>query len=229
MVVLKQFSGDELKVMKMRANGKTLQEIGNEIGVSKERVRQICVFLANRIYRNEGNRLLLTEGIKGNCKLQLRLNANVTLSGFGEDDETSVALLGLSERTYNALTASGYQTVGDIRSLKRSDIQKIKKLGNKGIREVCKQLWAFGFMAGAWQFPDFEIPDQVRAYFEKNPMKTPIEFLHLSNRAYRALSQGGFRCVEDITERNMNDVQNLGKGGICEIQRELAEIGIKSN
>ena len=65
--------------------------------------------------------------------------------------------LNLSTRPFNSLDRAGYRTVGDIVSLDRQAIWKIRSLGTKGLHEIAQALWDAGIRDSRWNewlYPD---------------------------------------------------------------------------
>jgi DNA-directed RNA polymerase subunit alpha len=52
--------------------------------------------------------------------------------------------LNLSVRSYNCLKRSGIQTIQQLTSMTRTEVEKIKNLGKKSLREIQKQLTEYG-------------------------------------------------------------------------------------
>jgi DNA-directed RNA polymerase subunit alpha len=57
---------------------------------------------------------------------------------------TPIEDLNLSVRSYNCLKRRGIQTIQELSSMSKSEIEKIKNLGKKSLREIVKQLQAYG-------------------------------------------------------------------------------------
>lgn len=56
----------------------------------------------------------------------------------------NIAELELSVRSYNCLLASGIHTIHDLTTMTRSEVEKIKNLGKKSLKEIQKKLAEFG-------------------------------------------------------------------------------------
>jgi DNA-directed RNA polymerase subunit alpha len=52
--------------------------------------------------------------------------------------------LNLSVRSYNCLKRSGIQSIQQLTSMTRNEVEKIKNLGKKSLREIQKQLTEYG-------------------------------------------------------------------------------------
>ena len=61
-----------------------------------------------------------------------------------------IPFLKLSKRPINCLEQAGYRTVGDIASLRKEDIWKIRNLGRKGLHEIAWALWNHGIRDSQW-------------------------------------------------------------------------------
>jgi DNA-directed RNA polymerase subunit alpha len=57
---------------------------------------------------------------------------------------TPIEDLNLSVRSYNCLKRRGIQTIQELASMNKFEIEKIKNLGKKSLREIIKQLQAYG-------------------------------------------------------------------------------------
>ena len=58
--------------------------------------------------------------------------------------------LNLSTRPFNSLDRAGYRRIGDIVSLNRQEIWKIRSLGTKGLHEIALALWDAGIRDSRW-------------------------------------------------------------------------------
>ena len=61
-----------------------------------------------------------------------------------------IQFLNLSTRPFNSLDRAGYRTIGDIVSLSKQEIWKIRSLGDKGLREIAGALWDYGIRDSEW-------------------------------------------------------------------------------
>ena len=98
-----------------RIKGRTLEDIGKDIGVTKERVRQIYAKVCRAWERYK-------------CSL------NPETDGDGYGDE--VDRLGLSVRARNALVRAGVYTVDGVRALNLSDLMGMRNVGLKTALEI---------------------------------------------------------------------------------------------
>lgn len=162
-------------VMRRYYHQKTLKEVGEEIGVKQERVRQIEA-KAIRKMRNPHYSYILLHGIKAyvdkrvNEKVEAELEArkqaledayryklaNAVIKD--EDDKRdaiaklmtiTVEEMNLSVRSYNCLKRAQVSTVGDlIRRYETYDqLYTIRNLGRKSLEEVVEKVQGYGF---AW-------------------------------------------------------------------------------
>lgn len=167
---LEKYSGDllddkEKTVIKERCiNGKTLEDIGKTMHLSKERVRQIYNKATFKIRRSPSKFYLKLES--ADCKTaeavyllrknevlnsiteeQLRLDADVReaeerLAASREEfkkayrDDTSIKDLGLSARSYNALRRAGIMTKADIVNLDMCELMEIRSIGKASAKEI---------------------------------------------------------------------------------------------
>jgi DNA-directed RNA polymerase subunit alpha len=59
---------------------------------------------------------------------------------------TPIEDLNLSVRSYNCLKRRGIQTIQELASMSKTEIEKIKNLGKKSLREIIKQLQTYGIV-----------------------------------------------------------------------------------
>lgn len=126
----------ELKTIRMRfVNGDTLEECGWQLGISRERVRQIERKVVAKIYRRKfvetqiGNYGMPEDGNTKKCPSDKR--------------ETAIECLDLSVRAYNGLRRGGIDTVGQLTELSRNDIKAIRNIGSATVEEIEKKLSQF--------------------------------------------------------------------------------------
>lgn len=108
---------ESLTIIKYYYDGKSLEEIGDELGVSKQRVQQ-----------------LKTSAIK---KLRFLNNIYYLLGKIDEPVKNdSIDMLGLSPRTYNTLTGLGIKSVDTLRKMGYEKFLTIEGFGPKCIAEL---------------------------------------------------------------------------------------------
>ena len=61
-----------------------------------------------------------------------------------------IPFLNLSKRPFNSLDRAGYRRIGDIVSLPKEEIWKIRNLGQKGLHEIAWALWNYGIRNSEW-------------------------------------------------------------------------------
>lgn len=150
---------------------RSLRSIGEDVGVIPERIRQIESH-ALRVLRHPRNMTLITKGVMGYIK---KLNDIEYERGYqkGFDDGyeqgvkdapngvikagTSVTLsslpieaLDISTRAFNALKRAGFNSIGDLVNLTRSEMIHIKNLGPKQRGEVAAGLRHYGLSHTNW-------------------------------------------------------------------------------
>lgn len=150
-------------------NGLNLQEIGKEIGLTKERIRQIINKGIRRL--SHPSRLkILVEGYK-NIKEVKSLNENIqnelirlrkeyaellqikTKEDISEEIKevltkpSSILIeeLDLSSRIYNCLKRANLNTIEDIIKLSGFELRKIRNLGLKSTKEIINKIQERGF------------------------------------------------------------------------------------
>lgn len=158
-------------------DGLTLEEVGNELNVKRERVRQI-ISKGMRILRHPQNYNLIAYGFK-KCevlnklddefidlkKRKERRNFQLKMKGyfdknkdeidketFGKVKDCDLKLLDLSTRPFNCLIRSGHRTIDDVLAIKDiTKLMKIRNLGVKGIKEIIEKMEIAGFTEWAAQ------------------------------------------------------------------------------
>ena len=128
--------------------------------------------------------------------------------------EDSIGRLNLSIRSFNALSSSGVNTVGEVVTLVESDrIRTIKGLGTKCILEVKARI------------AEVNIND-----LSEVDMNKAIGTLNLSLRSLNALTRSGIETVEDvirlIESGKISSIRGLGTKCIIEIKESVENIEI---
>lgn len=125
---IKTLTQREQSAVSMRFDGgKTLDYIGRDLGVSKERVRQI-ILKACRKLRRPMVRASFDHDYREK-ELYNKIKENVL-------DVSSNFLDFLDVGTSNALMRSGINTIGEFLSLSDEDIEKIRGIGKKRSKEL---------------------------------------------------------------------------------------------
>lgn len=164
-VMTQHLTERENKVLQMRYEwGMSLEEVGSELGVTKERIRQIearairkmrmrkldimCApaidyrkeLSDNEVLRNQVNYLQSElDRIRGISTLQ-REEADKKRSVM----ETSIDALDLSCRTYNCCKRAGINTLGDLSMKTYNDMLKIRNMGRKSLQEIEEKMAEYG-------------------------------------------------------------------------------------
>lgn len=157
---------EALYIRKKFKDEMTLEEVGKEYGVTKERVRQICKYglmkvkskleTAKKNEEFEQTKRLVDDLIAKRAELVEEFkHTGVYTKGmeraFGSimipepcPNPTNILDLDLSLRSYNCLRRSGIETVEQLACMSRDDILGIKNMGKKCCREVVDKLREFG-------------------------------------------------------------------------------------
>lgn len=166
-VMHKALTEREDKVLQMRYEwGMTLKEVGVEIGITQERVRQIEAKafrkLHYRTYHYElecvpKNELIEAQAQVENYKAQadylkseLDRIRSITPGQKEESEEnqsvmgTSVDTLDLSVRAYNCCYRAGIKTLGDLSMKTYNDMLKIRNMGRKSLQEIETKMAEYG-------------------------------------------------------------------------------------
>lgn len=119
----------EIEILKMRfADGNTLLESGDRLGISKERVRQIERKAIRKIYARKY------------VESQIRCFEEPEERNISEID---IKCLDLSVRAYNGLKRGGIDTVEQLSECSEKDIKAIRNIGDASVEEIQKKLKQF--------------------------------------------------------------------------------------
>ena len=146
---------------------KTLEEIAKEKGVTRERIREIKqkalrklrhpwrsgIFMYGLEYKKlqEEKKQLEKERIaKRNEALKQEIEALSNESHLFPDGDTmdvvsqiTIEEAGFSVRSYNSLKRAGFRTLGDVSLLRDQDMQRIRSIGKKSIRDIIQVLTGY--------------------------------------------------------------------------------------
>lgn len=137
--------------------GYTLESIGNQLGVTRERVRQIISKGLRRMkhpsrlkYLRHGKELyeLQNSVLKMQEDLQRKINTiakRIAMPSLCSVQAQAVELmpidvLELSVRPYHCLRRAGINTIGDLLSTSEDELRVIRNLGNKSVKEILTKL-----------------------------------------------------------------------------------------
>ena len=108
---------EALVLIKYYNNGKKLEDIGEEIGVSRQRVQQLRLSAIH--------------------KLRFLNNIHYLLGKTSEPVvNDSLDMLGLTTRTYNILTNQGINSINTLRKMGYESFFNIKGIGKEGVAEI---------------------------------------------------------------------------------------------
>ena len=143
--------------------------------------------------------------------------------------EDPIDQLNLRNRSFNALTRAGIQTVGEVVQLVESGkLRTISGLGRKSILEIENKLTQVEI------FSDSEIETNTETFPNQTDVLTsredPIERLDLTVRSFNALTRADIRTVGEVLQLIESDdlqaLRNLGRKSISQIKDELAQVTI---
>lgn len=124
---------------------------------------------------------------------------------------TSIRYVGFSLRTYRALYNHGICTLGDIIKYTKEDLEKIRNLDVKGIKEIEEVLTKHGLKLTPLK--ECENVDEM-----------PLEELRLSSRPFCILIRNNIRTIGDLRNADIEDLRKLrgmGEKSISEIIDKL--------
>lgn len=134
----------EMEIIRLRFDRRmTLEEVGMELGVTRERVRQ----LESKALRKLTNHIRELQCVpvseldtmrKEIAALKRMVDAQQQLVDKHEQlMARPITELDLSVRAYNCLKRAGIDTFGDLCSLTDAKVQRLRNLGMKSYREIC--------------------------------------------------------------------------------------------
>ena len=160
-------------------NKKTLEEIGNELGVSRERIRQIEFKAIRKLKSPQAINIIFLNDIQNEIdkkvlekeKLLLDITEEVddlkelfeTLLNLGgyqvklQKKETKVLdqpveVLGLSIRAYNCLRRSHIDTIRELTNKTELDLMRVRNMGRKSLLEIKTKLEELGLSLKASEY-----------------------------------------------------------------------------
>jgi RNA polymerase sigma factor (sigma-70 family) len=137
--------------------GYTLESIGNQLGITRERVRQIISKGLRRIqhparlkYLRYGKELYDLQNSVLEMKEALQQKINIIAKRINMPSLRSIQVqaielmpidvLDLSVRSYHCLRRAGINTIGDLLSTSEDELRTIRHLGNKSVKEILTKL-----------------------------------------------------------------------------------------
>lgn len=171
-------------VMRRYYHQKTLKEVGEEIGVKQERVRQIEAKGVRKM-RNPHCEYIMLHGIKEYINKRVNEKADAMVKTMKEELEneyrvkmanaviadnqsrrdivakllsTSVEEMDLTVRSYNCLKRAGVNSVGELIKMfpTYERLYTIRNLGRKSLEEVVEKVQGYGF---AWPMYETEMSE----------------------------------------------------------------------
>ena len=149
-------------LLKRYRDKKSYEQIGNEYGVTRERVRQIVARMI-RYLRHPSRLNIIRHGISGMIDIhgQEEYKKGYNLGyrdGYSsaKDEEVSykatverlnpnIEDMDLSVRSFNCLMRAGLKTANDIAKLDFNQLSRIRNLGRKSLNEVVQRMEELGF------------------------------------------------------------------------------------
>lgn len=164
-VMTQHLTERENKVLQMRYEwGMSLEEVGKELGVTRERIRQVETRAIRKMrmrkldimcapaiaYRKE---LSDNEVLRNQVNyLQSELDRIRGISELPRDEadkkrsimETSIDELNLSIRSYNCCKRAGINTLGDLSMKTLDDMYHVRNLGRRSMQEIEQKMAEYG-------------------------------------------------------------------------------------
>ncbi|AVP55276.1 hypothetical protein K144313037_17530 [Clostridium tetani] len=148
-------------------------------------------------------------------------------------NDTSIEVLNLSLRSYNGLRNADIFTVRELLLTPREQIENIRGLGAKSIKEILLKIKTLG---------EFYVNDYIKSDIKDNAnniqksfigtdglkyVDIPIEELNLSCRAFNCLKRNGIKYYSqliDKTDEELISTKNIGVTTLTEINELKSEI-----
>ena len=164
-VMTQHLTERENKVLQMRYEwGMTLEEVGSELGATRERIRQIEAKAIRKMrtrkrdimcapaidYRKELSDNEVLRNQVNYLQSELDKIRNITPEQREEADkkrsvmETSIDELDLSVRSYNCCKRAGINTLGDLCGKTNTEMQRVRNMGKKSLQEIEKKMAEYG-------------------------------------------------------------------------------------
>lgn len=142
-------------------HGKTFETIGKELGVTRERIRQIEAKSLQKLnsptFRKKYIMDTLDTAFKiaverdflksENAELKKKLGVTEQISSKNMAD-IPIEILDLSPRPYHCLTRSGIRTLHDLSRMTVDDLQDIRSMGIRSMKEIITKAKAHGINIG---------------------------------------------------------------------------------
>lgn len=148
--------------------------------------------------------------------------SQLLLNHLDLSQEDAIGRLNLTRRSFNALSQSGIQTVGELARLVESGkIYTIRGLGRTSILEIKDTLARV----------EIGSTSEVEANIDVIPEENSIGRLNLTSRSFNALTSSDIRTVSEIARLvesgKIQTIRGIGRENILEIKDRLAEIKIQ--
>ena len=169
--VLSKLTEREHEVMDLRGTGKSLLEVGEALGITRERVRQLEHAAIRKMKWHHMATLQVGLAVVEKCEAEKAAALRKAEAEFearraaklSEEERygAPIETLYLTPRPYNCLsrTNSAYkrgcggmkvETIGDLLKLSYDDLTSIRNMGNKSLNEIIEKVHALGLKM-AWE------------------------------------------------------------------------------
>ena len=125
-------------ILEMRLCGSTLEEVGNEFGISKERTRQIII----RVIQNMKGR---AESLESDIRNSLLATGKIVFDDIKRESYTPIEMLNLSPRALNTLINGGVGSIEQLAICTESQLDNFRGMGVKALNEIRQSLWIRGY------------------------------------------------------------------------------------
>ena len=142
--------------------------------------------------------------------------------------EDFIGILNLSNRSFNALTREGIQTVGEvIKRVESGDLRTIYGLGKKSVSEIEDKVTQIKLNgSGVENLAKIDAISNLNDIYLSR--EDAIEKLNLTPRSFNALTREGIQTVGEVIQQvesgGLRPIRGLGKKSISEIEDRIAQI-----
>jgi hypothetical protein len=206
------------QVADMRASGMTLDAIGEAIGRSRERVRQLL---------NQHNNGLIFQ------RRYAALRELISVTGPSQEllatpfDEIYFPVTGLNSRIHQALSRNDIKSLADVTHYTFYELLRLPNLGRKSMTALVAMLSDFGLsLADQRPAPPLPTPPEI----PKDVADVTMNKLEWSVRVSNCLRAEGIVTIRELVTRSETDLLRLpyfGKTSLREVKMMLNDLGLE--